>query len=174
MKQCRICNRDILIGNARVLCGRKSCATKNKKIWQQTQKKKEQAEVIAEGKVCKRCKTKVHELGMKSYCSECSELMKSRHFSSYIPKDGIPKPTKEPRKCRTKKCDIPLTGKQQYCSKCSQKRINKRAKDIEARKRKNKGMKVRSVAQSLKPINPIFLVRGNISNSGNGITMYEQ
>lgn len=107
MKQCRICNRDILISNARVLCGRRSCDIANRKIWQQISKKEDQAKVLAKGKKCKRCNKLTHESGMKKYCKVCSDILK-------YPKE------KKIKICTTEKCSTEIKGQEKYCKKCIQ------------------------------------------------------
>ena len=157
MRNCLICDKKIGIyeANNRVYCG-DACYEIAKAAKQRTIKQAIQMDIIREGKICKRCQKRVHEPSMRTYCKPCGEIMNTTGR------------VRVRKVCETDGCEENIRKTKTYCGECSIKRA-KAASVAQGLRRVELRKEVKMSAVETKEkssINPMFLVRGNISNTG--------
>ncbi len=159
MVNCKICNEPLGLykTNNQVYCSH-ACYTVSKVISDRLTKQRIKFKTMLKGKTCKRCGKHVCEPSMRKYCNECKEILN--------------KPSKEKKMkiCETVGCETSIPNQKKYCTSCARVRKLKRCRLYEAGKRAERGQEAR-VVKGVKPINPMFLVRGTISGGNRSYMM---
>ena len=148
MKICSVCGETVNLAIGRtILCSKPSCSIIHKAIDNKMRKDRLKSEVLKEGKVCGRCQSRVHEEGMKKYCTECKEILNMK-------------------KCKT--CKRLIQSPKTYCDDCrEQNRVDAIKKQTVHRKKKRaKEKAVKAITEKEETgISEKFLRRGAIGNS---------
>ena len=143
-KYCQICNEPIHFQLGKVvLCSKPSCKVLYKATKNRIRKQRMKLEALKVGKECKRCHKRVHEEGMKSYCTDCRDILNNK-------------------KC--KKCSVSIDRSKMYCDDCREEVRVKAIKKQTVVRKKKKMLEKLSPKKVIKSTIPEkFLVRGPIS-----------
>ena len=161
MINCHICDKQVYYPNSnhQIYCS-DPCKRLGKEAAQRIINQKRLFKAVTEGKICKRCQKKAYEPKMKKHCKKCLEETEGYFYEK---KEKV-----MTNVCKTGGCEALILRSKTYCAECME--VNKeKAMRQQLKKRKEDTAKMKLVEK--KPINPMFLVRGTISDNSRASCM---
>lgn len=159
---CRICDKELSLyrHNRQIYCG-SDCYSIAKKTKDRINAQNLVLQKIKNGKICKRCKKRVHEKGMRYYCVSCRKDMQPEPKKV---KEKTEKPVKKIEMCEKckKKPKWSANEKTKYCLDCKKavhlEQSRQKAKELQ----KERDKKPKEDKFGKKSIDPKWLTRGKI------------
>lgn len=160
MANCKICYKPLGLykSNNQVYCS-DDCYAIAKKTKDRITSQRKVLENILNGRICKRCKKRVHEKGMRYYCASCRKDMEPK---PKIKKQKTNEPVKKVEMCERckKKPKWSDNEKTKYCLECKETVHLKQSRETAKKLQEERDKKAKEDKGGKKQIDPKWLSRG--------------